>query len=81
LAQKLHEKKAAEIGKAEEYRKSQTLATTIAYPLWGVVMIGIAVFNWSSMPPENRVLAYTFIAIGVALVLYGIYKMRRNRLG
>ena len=74
-------KKVAEAGKVEEYKQKKAAMAGVVYPIVGALFIGEVLFNWNSMPPENRILVYPVIVVGVALILYGLYKMRRNRLG
>jgi hypothetical protein len=50
----------------------------VLYPIYGVLLIEMVLFYWNSIPDENRGFAYAFIVFGIALILYGVYKMRRR---
>ena len=80
-SQRYMKKKVAEAGKVEEYKQKKAAVMGVIYPIVGALFIGEMLFNWNSMPPENRILAYPVIAVGVALIIYGLYKIWRNRLG
>jgi hypothetical protein len=79
--QRLLKNKAAEMGKVGAYNQNKAAASAIIYPIVGMLLIGVMLFNWNRIPPENTGLAIGFIVFAAALIVYGFvrwYKMRRS---
>ena len=73
--------KAAETDRVEAYKQEKAAASAIIYPIVGLMLIAIMLFNWNRIPPENTGLAIGFIVFAALLISYGFfrwYKMRRS---
>ena len=73
--------KATELNRVEGYNQKRGVISAIIYPLVGLVLIGVMLFNWNRIPPENTGLAIGFIVFAAVLIVYGFfrwYKLRRS---
>jgi Na+/H+ antiporter NhaC len=73
--------KAAETDRVEAYKQEKAAASAIIYPIVGLILIAIMLFNWNRIPPENTGLAIGFIIFAALLISYGFfrwYKMGRS---
>ncbi len=66
-------------GRAAEYERARTKITRIFYPLIGIVVIGMIVRDWPTLPPESKLLALFIGALGLAALLYGLTRWRTLR--
>ena len=71
--------KVVEANKEEAYKQTKAVLAGYTYPIAGAGMIGIVLVNLNGIPQENRVIAYVLVAVGVALIFYGVYVVLRNR--
>lgn len=71
--------KAAETIGTEKFERNKARIAVIFSPIVGVVIIGIVLFNWTSLPPGNEIIAVVFIVFGTCLILNGLYNWYRLR--
>jgi Na+/H+ antiporter NhaC len=73
--------KAAELNKVEAYNQKKGAISAIIYPVVGLALIGVMLFNWNRIPPENTGLAIGFMVFAAVLILYGFVRWYRTRNG
>lgn len=81
-SQRYLKNKAAGISKVEAYSQKKAAVGALVYPIVGLVLLGVMLFQWNRIPPENIGLAIGFIVFAAVLILYGSFKwfkMRRSR--
>jgi hypothetical protein len=49
----------------------------VGFILAGVLIQAVVLINWSNIPPGNEPVAATTIFIGLASVVFGLYKLYR----
>jgi uncharacterized membrane protein len=69
------QRKASELDGMNAYKLKRAAVSGIVFPSVGVLFIAIVLFNWRSMPRENRLVGIMFIAWGAGMIVYGLYKM------
>ena len=70
--------KVAESGKTEEFKRNKAQMSAFLYPLIGLVLIAMIVFQWRTLPPGNEPIAFIFIGLGFTAILYGLFKGLRS---
>lgn len=68
---------AAKINKTEEYERRSAYGNAIGYIFGGLLIQAVVLINWSSIPPGNEPIVAITIIIGLASVLFGLYKVYR----
>jgi hypothetical protein len=70
-------KKAEKLGKLQEYKEKKGRLNAVVYILIGSLILGLMWFSWSAVLAGNFGPTYFSVALGLALILYGVFRFYR----
>lgn len=68
---------AAKANKTEQYERRSAYGNAIGFIFSGLLIQLVVLINWTSIPPGNEPIAAPVIIIGLASVVFGLYKLYR----
>ena len=71
-----YKKRLATTGRAAQYERARVKMVRVFYPLLGVALIGLTLWEWPTLTPDNKPVALFAAAAGVAALIYGLSQWR-----